>query len=236
MQGISVVIPALDEAPVIGLVVEKARAAALEVTQRVQVIVVDDGSSDGTGAVAAQAGAEVIRHRSNRGYGAALRSGFAAAALQWTFLVDGDDQFDPAELRLLVERADHADMIAGIRVHRSDNSLRRFGGRAWNRLCRVLFGDLGEDIDCAFKLIRTDLVQSLPLGASGAAISVELFLGARASGARVVQLPVSHFPRRHGRASGVSLRVLARALVELIVLRVRGLSTGPVEALEESSR
>jgi len=98
LPGMSVVLPALNEQGNVGRAVERARAAAAQYADQVEVIVVDDGSRDDTAAEARQAGARVVSHEQNRGYGAALRTGFAAATLAWIFQMDCDYQFDPREL------------------------------------------------------------------------------------------------------------------------------------------
>ena len=221
LPGISVVLPAWNEEGNVARAVSAARAAAEKHAEKVEVVVVDDGSADGTAEEARRAGAEVVAHGRNRGYGAALRTGFDSALMPWIFLVDADNQFDPDQLADLVAVCAEADMVVGHRIQRADGISRLAGGWAWNGLCRALFGYLGHDIDCAFKLVRTDLVRSLDLRSDGAPVSTELFVEARRQGARIVEIPVRHFPRTTGEPSGLHPRVVARALVELWRLRRR---------------
>lgn len=221
LPGISIVMPAFDEQGNVGRAVAAARAAAERHSDKVEVIVVDDGSHDETVAEAQAAGAEVVSHGSNRGYGAALRSGFDSASLPWVFLVDADNQFDPDQLGELVARAPDVDMVVGYRSERADSARRVWAGRLWNGLCRFAFGYLGRDIDCAFKLLRTDLLRDLDLSCNGASLSAELFWMARRRGARIVEIPVRHYPRTTGAASGMRLSVVARAFAELWRLRRR---------------
>lgn len=221
LPGISIVMPAFDEQGNVGRAVAAARAAAERHADKVEVIVVDDGSHDETVAEAQAAGAEVVSHGSNRGYGAALRSGFDSASLPWVFLVDADNQFDPDQLGELVARAPDVDMVVGYRSERADSARRVWAGRLWNGLCRLAFGYLGRDIDCAFKLLRTDLLRDLDLSCDGASLSAELFWMARRRGARIVEIPVRHYPRTTGAASGMRLSVVARAFAELWRLRRR---------------
>lgn len=221
LPGISIVMPAFDEQGNVGRAVAAARAAAERHADKVEVIVVDDGSHDETVAEAQAAGAEVVSHGSNRGYGAALRSGFDSASLPWVFLVDADNQFDPDQLGELVARAPDVDMVVGYRSERADSARRVWAGRLWNGLCRLAFGYLGRDIDCAFKLLRTDFLRDLDLSCDGASLSAELFWMARRRGARIVEIPVRHYPRTTGAASGMRLSVVARAFAELWRLRRR---------------
>ena len=192
-----------------------------------EVIVVDDGSRDGTAAILeglerSTPTLRVVRHAANRGYGAALRSGFDAARYEWIFMIDADNQFDPEEVaRLLAEEAE-ADIVAGYRRRRRDPLLRRLNALAFFTLVRLLFGRLVRDVNCAFKLIRSDLLRQLDLKSSGALINTELLVKARRFEARIVEVPVEHFPRESGRQTGANPRVVLRAFAELIAFR-RGL-------------
>jgi glycosyltransferase involved in cell wall biosynthesis len=189
-----------------------------------EIIVVDDGSQDGTAAVlerlkGALPSLRVIRHPVNRGYGAALRSGFAAARFGWVFLMDADNQFDPAEVEMLLARASDADIVAGYRKHRSDPLLRRLNAWAFFSLVRLLFGPLVRDVNCAFRLTRRDLLARMALHSEGALINTEILVLARQMHARVVEVPVHHYPRRAGKQTGASVAVVIRAFRELLAFR-----------------
>jgi len=219
LEGISVVLPALNERGNVRRAVEGARAAATRLADHVEVIVVDDGSSDGTAEEARRAGARVVSHGRNRGYGAALRSGFAAASQPWIFQMDCDNQFDPEELAKLVPLADDAQIIIGLRVRRADEWRRIWAGRAWNQLCQLAFGFIVHDIDCGFKLLDRVAISGLALGSDGACISIELCVAARQGGLRIAEVAVEHHPRVTGSATGLRFRVIARGLLELYGLR-----------------
>jgi glycosyltransferase involved in cell wall biosynthesis len=189
-----------------------------------ELVIVDDGSRDGTGPLAqelarARAGVRVVRHSTRRGYGAAIRSGLAAARYDHVFYTDGDRQFDPADLNRLVPHLAHADVIAGYRERRADHLGRRLNTYAWNLLVRALFRLPVRDVDCAFKLIRRSVLAEVTLAADGAMISTELLARVCQRGHRIVEVPVRHFPRPAGRPSGARPAVVARAFVELVRLR-----------------
>ena len=221
LQGLSVVLPALNEEKNVEQAILSARDAAMTVADACEVIVVDDGSTDDTADRARRAGARVVSHGDNRGYGAALRSGFQAAQQPWIFQMDCDNQFDPREIKKLVELAPDAQLVIGIRSDRADSWKRRAAGRAWNRLCRLTFGYLAQDIDCGFKLLNRDAVARLPLESNGACISVELCIAARAAGYRIRETPVGHYPRTTGTPTGLRPRVVLKGLRELYELRRR---------------
>ena len=221
---ISAVMPAYNEEANLELSVGRMATALQTVARGFEIIVVDDGSQDGTAAVLeglkrAHPNLRVIRHAANRGYGAALRSGFDAARFGWIFLMDADNQFDPAEVELLLARAADADIVAGYRKHRRDPLLRRLNAWAFFTLVRLLFGTLVRDVNCAFRLTRRDLIARMALHSEGALINTEILVLARQLHARVVEVPVHHYPRRAGKQTGANMRVVIRAFAELLAFR-----------------
>jgi glycosyltransferase involved in cell wall biosynthesis len=213
---LSLVLPARDEARNIAASLERARAVLGRLTKEYEILVVDDGSRDATAEIAARfAEARLLRHPCGRGYGAALRTGLAAARMDWVAFTDADLQFELAELERLLAVADDSDLVIGVRAPRRDPLRRQLLGRGWNALVRALLGLPVQDVNCAFKLLRRAAVAELELRSSGAAINAELLARAAARGLRLREVPVSHFPRRAGRATGARPAVIARALVEL---------------------
>jgi glycosyltransferase involved in cell wall biosynthesis len=205
---LSVVVPCFNEEGNIGRVVTQAAEVGRQLAFELEIVVVDDGSTDDTARVlAALRGVvpelKIVTHPRNRGYGAAVRSGLDRAVMDYVFLTDGDGQFDlrelPAAIRLLSEH----DVVAGYRTRRRDGWWRQLCGRSWTALVNRIFGLRIRDANCAFKL-------------EGALISAELLFEAHRSELSVGQCAVSHYPRQAGRQSGASLRVIARALMELV--------------------
>ena len=223
-MDISAVMPAFNEATNLKQTVGRTAEALAAQARSFEIIVVDDGSRDDTPAVlerlkVVHSNLRVVRHPVNRGYGAAVRSGFDAARLSWVFLMDADNQFDPAEIGLLLARAAEADIVAGYRRHRRDPLTRRLNAWAFFTLVRLLFGRLVRDVNCAFKLIRRDLLAGMVLHAEGALVNTELLVLARQMHARVVEVPVHHYPRRSGKQTGANPRVVLRAFGELFAFR-----------------
>ncbi|MDQ6709195.1 MAG: glycosyltransferase family 2 protein, partial [Candidatus Dormibacteraeota bacterium] len=159
------------------------------------------------------------RHPQNRGYGAAVRSGFNAARYSWVFMMDADNQFDPNDLSLLLQQAGDADIVTGFRKHRRDPLPRRLNAWAFFSLVRLFFGRQVRDVNCAFKLLRRDVLQRMELRSNGALINTEVFVLARRLRARIVEVPVQHFPRTSGKQTGANPKVVLRAFKELLTFR-----------------
>jgi glycosyltransferase involved in cell wall biosynthesis len=224
LPGVSVVLPAHNEAENIVEAVRQALAAAESVSPRQEVIVVDDGSSDATAAAALALRKQdprvrLVQHERNLGYGSAVRSGISAAGMEWVLLTDADLQFDLRQLSEFVPHTVDSELVIGYRARRCDPLFRRLNARAWNVLIYALFRLHVRDVDAAFKLIRRDVLDGLDLFSTGATIDTELLAKARRRGARLVELPVLHRARLAGEASGANLRVIARAFRELLQLR-----------------
>lgn len=214
------ILPAFNEAeniaPCVGMAVDTCTRLGLDF----EVIVVDDGSLDGTpGAVQSLVErhhrVRVLRHPRNLGYGAALRTGIGAARGDLIFFTDADLQFEMWEVAQLLLWADSCDIIIGYRVWRADPLGRRLNAWIWGRLVGLLFQVRARDVDCAFKLFHRHVFHRISVEALGAFVNTEILVRAQAEGFRIHQVPVSHFPRKAGVPTGNQLRVVARAILEL---------------------
>jgi len=219
----------LNEEDNVTPIVQEALAVLPRFADDVEITVVDDGSTDRTGAIADELAMKdprvrVIHHGTRRGYGGAVRSGLVAATKPWIFFTDGDRQFALEDLVRLVEVADGADAVVGYRIKRADPARRLFVAWVYNRLIRLLFGGGWRDVDCAFKLFRRDVFARVPLErvrSNGAFFSPELLITLRRAGVRVRQVGVRHFPRTAHEPKGASPRVILRAIRDLLRLRAR---------------
>jgi glycosyltransferase involved in cell wall biosynthesis len=229
LEGLSFFFPALNEEDHVAAVIDEALRVLPRFTDDLEVTVVDDGSTDRTGAIADEMAAKdtrvrVVHHPARRGYGGAVRSGLLAATKPWIFFTDGDRQFALDDLERLIAASDEADAVVGFREKRADPPRRRFVAWVYNRLIRLLFGGGWRDVDCAFKLFRSDVFRRVPLDrvrANGAFFSPELLITLRRAGIRVRQVGVRHFPRTAGAEKGASTKVILRAIRDLMRLRLR---------------
>src|SRR5919199_297927 len=224
--SISAVLPAYNEAAIIERTVRHVASVLGGLATDFEVIVTNDGSRDATGEILADLQARepdlhlrVVTHERNRGYGAALASGFDAARKDLIFLTDGDKQFDVTELSGFIPAMDaQTDMVIGWRKKRADPLMCKLNALGWKTLVNGLFGYTARDVDCAFKLFRRRGWESLTVHARGATFSAEFLIKARRLGVRVQELPVGHFPRTAGTPTGARPDVIVRAFVELFHL------------------
>ncbi|MDE2172445.1 MAG: glycosyltransferase family 2 protein [Patescibacteria group bacterium] len=218
--SISAFFPAYNEEMNIEHSVRAADAALRGITDTYEIIIVDDGSRDQTLAIADRLSAEnprvrVVRHEKNQGYGAALKSGIAAATCDWIFFADADMQFRLEEISKLTEFIPESNAIIGYRAPRRDPFFRLVNAYGWNRFIRFFFGLKVRDIDCAFKLIRRKLLQSIPIRSTGSAVSAEILIRLKHAGANFREVPVTHLPRRYGVPTGAKIGVIVKAFLEI---------------------
>jgi glycosyltransferase involved in cell wall biosynthesis len=226
--ALSVFFPAYNDAPSLPDLIAKTFAALERHVADYEVIVVNDGSWDDTAAVLEQLCAEhspymrVITHPQNRGYGGALRSGFAAAKKEYVFYTDGDGQYDVSELPLLLELAGPATgLVNGYKLERQDPAHRIWIGSTYNFCARLLFRIRIRDIDCDYRLIRRALLDEIQLTSTSGTICVELVRKLELSGCEVKEVGVHHYPRLYGRSQFFRMRSLATTFYQLLRLWLR---------------
>lgn len=222
-EKLSLVLPAHNEAENIEPVIQRVLSVLPNVVRDAEIIIVDDGSDDGTGEFADELAArhlqvQVIHHDVNLGYGSALRSGFEAATGDLIMFMDSDRQFDIGDITALLPYVPHYDVVAGYRIRRRDPLYRRVYAKVFDFAVWVFFGIHMRDVDCAFKIYRADLIKAMPLTMPGALINTEMLAFARRMGASLVEVGVSHYPRTAGQQSGGSPRVVLRAMGETMRL------------------
>ncbi len=222
--SVSVFFPCYNERDHIEPLVREAAEVLDGISDDYEIILVDDGSRDGTGELADGLAARfpfvrVIHHETNAGYGAALQSGFRAATKELVFYTDGDRQFDLKELPGILPLIESCDIVSCFRLNRREGLLRRINAYGWTKLVCFLFDLKLKDIDCAFKLYRREIFDTLEMNSTGALIDTEILARAARKGCRIVQVGVHHYPRLSGRSTGAKPGVIWKAFCELFQLR-----------------
>jgi glycosyltransferase involved in cell wall biosynthesis len=241
VPALSYFFPAHNEAANLEGLVAEALATLPGLAETFEIVIVNDGSRDATpqladALAAAHPEVRVVHHPTNLGYGAALRSGFAAARYDHLAFTDGDRQFKVAPLGRLIERlqAGRADAVVGFRIKRADPLVRTVYARLYRLANRMFFGLTVRDVDCACKLFSRASLEGVSVESGGAFFSAELLIKLRASGRRIEEVGVSHYPRTAGSPTGAKPSVVFRAVRDFWALRLR-LWAAPRRALQRGT-
>ena len=222
--GLSVFFPAYNDSGTIASMVIRAVKAASELTPDYEVIIVDDGSVDGTGEIADELArtyprVKVVHHGRNRGYGGALQTGFRSATKEMIFYTDGDAQYDPGELSLLWSRlTPDADFVNGYKISRSDPLHRVVIGRLYHHIVSLMFGLRMRDVDCDFRLIRRTVFDRIDLEKTSGVICLEMMKKVQDAGFRIVEVPVHHYHRAYGKSQFFNFRRIGKTAVDVLRL------------------
>jgi glycosyltransferase involved in cell wall biosynthesis len=210
--SLSIFFPAFNDAGTIASLVIRAVQVASRLTDDFEVIVVNDGSEDVTASIVDELAANypqvrAVHHPHNRGYGGALRTGFATATKEWVAYTDGDAQYDPAEFALLWARmAPDVDLVNGYKIERSDPWYRVIIGTLYHHTVKVLFRLQVRDVDCDFRLMRRSIFDRVQLDKSTGVICLEMMRKIQTAGFRIVEVPVHHYHRTHGQSQFFNVR------------------------------
>jgi glycosyltransferase involved in cell wall biosynthesis len=227
LSGFSLVLPCHNEAENLRWLLPHIAEVLPGLAEQWEVVLVDDGSSDGSGDVARSIAAElgfslqVIRHEQKSGYGVTVADGLRATRLDYSAFTDADGQFEVADFARLIPLLATADFVGGWRETREDAAMRSVVSGVFNFLLRVLYGLRVRDVDCAMKVMRTDFLRRIDIESRSALMNAELYIKAKRLGLRVAQVGVPHHPRQLGVRSGARPRAIARAIKELVLFRIR---------------
>jgi glycosyltransferase involved in cell wall biosynthesis len=217
-ESLSIFFPAYNDWGTIASMVVLAHKVAAELTDDFEVIVVNDASPDHVSEILEELAPRfprlrTVTHATNRGYGGALRSGFAASTKDFVFYTDGDAQYDVRELRLLWEEREGADLVNGYKIRRSDPWYRAVIGRVYHHFVRIWFRIPIRDVDCDFRLIRRSAMGKITLTENSGLICVEFLAKISRSGVRIREVPVHHFHRMHGKSQFFNFGRVARVFL-----------------------
>lgn len=224
VKSISAFFPAYNDAGTIPSMVISAVMVLRELTDDYEVIVVNDGSVDYTPEILDELArrydrVRIIHHPQNRGYGGALRTGFASATREWIFYTDGDAQYDPREMKNLVAALrPGVDVVNGYKIARNDPLHRIIIGRLYHHVVRLAFGFKLRDVDCDFRLIRRSVFDKVQLESNSGTICLEMVKKLQDAGFVFAEVPVHHFHRAYGKSQFFNWRRLLRTARDLIKL------------------
>lgn len=221
---LSVFFPAYNEEKNIAGTVKKAEQVLKKIASKYEIIIVDDGSTDKTGEIAEKLAQKnksirVFHHQPNRGYGAALKTGFRESRYSRVAFSDADGQFDFSEIKKFLPFTEKADLILGYRLKRADSFLRQFYTFVWKMTARVLLGLDVKDYSCGFKLIKKKVFEAVqPLEGEEKVTQIEFLVKAKKEGFKFAEVGVHHYPRKFGKQTGANVKVVLKSLIDLFKL------------------
>jgi glycosyltransferase involved in cell wall biosynthesis len=248
VRGLSIFFPAYNDSGTIASLVIAALRTARKLTDDFEVIVVNDGSADNTAEILDELArtypeVRIVHHERNRGYGGALRTGFATATRELVFFSDGDAQYDPVELEVLWRALDDGvDLVNGYKISRSDPMHRIVIGRIYHHTVKILFGLTVRDVDCDFRLMRRAIFDKVRLEKNSGVICLEMMKKITDARFRIAEVPVHHYHRAFGKSQFFNFRRLARTAVDVfklwyaLVVRREHLKTAGDVARETNAR
>jgi glycosyltransferase involved in cell wall biosynthesis len=222
--GLSIFFPAYNDSGTIASLVIVALRTARRLTPDHEVIVVNDGSADGTADILEELAhiypeVRVVHHEQNRGYGGALRTGFASATREIIFYTDGDAQYDPSEMEALWRRFDsQVDLVNGYKISRSDPLHRVIIGRLYHQIVKLLFGLTVRDVDCDFRMMRRSIFDTVHLEKNSGVICLEMMKKITDGGFRIAEVPVHHYHRAYGKSQFFNFGRLYRTAIDVMKL------------------
>lgn len=227
MNSISVFFPTYNEEGNIKDTVLKTVKVLNRLFNTWEIIIVNDGSNDETKAIAeglakVDSKIRVINHDQNKGYGASLQTGFYNCQYDWIVFTDSDGQFDFGEITKFIEKQSetNADLVIGYYKKRKVSKFKIITSKMWEVMVFILFGLYVKDIDCGFKLISKKIIEKIPQLESqrGAFISSEFLIKAKKAGFKIVEVSVTHFPRKFGKGTGRDIKVIIQSFLDLFRL------------------
>jgi len=200
-----------------------AQNRAKDKIEKFEIIAVDDGSQDRTAEIVNGLSKKypevrLVQHPKNKGYGAALITGFRSAKYEYIFYTDGDGQFVIEELAKHLDKINSGTVLSGYRADRKDPLMRKINAFVFNVAYNIFFLNTFRDIDCSFKVYPRWAIEKINMRCTGALIDGEMLVKSKRLGLKVVQFPVEHLPRLHGIQSGAKLKVILKAMREFIFL------------------
>lgn len=230
IDQLSVFFPTYNEEKNIGSTVKNTRKVLQIIAKKWEILIINDGSRDNTAKVAKKLeeldkNIKLINHEVNKGYGGALKTGFSKSKYKWVSFTDSDGQFDFSEITNFIDKQKEtgADVVIGYYKKRQVSKLKILTSKLWEYVVLFLFGLKVRDIDCGFKLISKKVIDDvMPLESErGAFISSEFLIKAKNKGYKIVEIPVTHYPRTQGSGTGRNLDVIIQSFIDLFKLRLK---------------
>ncbi|MGB6838904.1 MAG: glycosyltransferase family 2 protein [Microgenomates group bacterium] len=224
IKSLSVFFPAYNEEANIEKTVKRAKEILLKTASEWEILIINDGSKDKTLEISRKLAKsdkriKVVNHGVNKGYGAALKSGFHNAKYSWIVFTDSDGQFDFSEIKKFLPLMKNSDLILGYRLKRADSFIRRIYTFVWGMIPAILWGLNVRDYSCGFKVIKKRVFETVqPLVGEEKVTQIEMLVKAKRKGFRFAEVGVHHYPRKYGAQTGANIKVVTKSIIDLFKL------------------
>lgn len=221
INSLSIIFPCYNDARTIGNLIAIADKIAKKITDKHEIIVVNDGSSDSSPNILSDLQNKylyltVVTHEKNMGYGATIWHGLKIANYDYIFYTDGDGQYDPSELlRLAGNLGENTILINGYKSKRQDAFYRVLIGNIYKSFIKLLFNIKLRDVDCDFRLIKKDVLDKIDVKERGGTMCLELVKKLERLGGEIKEVPVSHYARKYGRSQFFKLKNLLIVFIDI---------------------
>lgn len=221
---ITLFFPVYNDELTVERVVRKSLDILDQITDTYEVIVIDDGSPDRSGEIADQLAQQfdkvrVVHHQSNKGYGAALQTGFKESRYDWICFTDGDDEYDVFDLLKLVRLIDYYALIITFRYARLYSTKRIFISRTYNKILSFLFNTNYRDISTGLRMVRKDVIEEINLTSNSPFIGAELTIKTMLKGYPVGEVGIQTFPREFGKGASTSMKNILKTIKDMFRVR-----------------
>lgn len=214
--------PAYYDEKNITAVAEKAVKLFSEIAQDYEIYLINDGSPDDTGKVCEELSrkykkVKVIHHKTNLGYGVALRNGFLnAKKFEYVCFTDGDNQYDVYDFRKMISLLPQYDMVIGLRERNANNNLRKAISFCYNHTVRLLFGVNFRDMGAALRIVKRSAVDKISIICDGLFAPAEIIIKLDKMGYKIGTVPISSYPRLHGKSTSLSPKNFLKTITEML--------------------
>jgi glycosyltransferase involved in cell wall biosynthesis len=224
LSSVSFFCPAYKEEENLRVLIPRIHQFLSDITDVFEIIIVEDGSPDRTGEIADALSAEykgvrVIHHLKNQGYGATVRDGFLNSRYDYVMYTDGDNQYDVFEYAGAIPLLEHADVVSGYVRQKAVSTGRKIQSLVWNGLLRAFFLLSIRDINCSVKIYKRKVLDAIEIKSTSAFIDAEMLIRAKRAGFKIVQMPVTHFERTEGLATGSKPSLIWETFKDLLKFR-----------------
>lgn len=217
---ITIFFPVYNDSKTIENITKKCISVLNDIASDYEIIIINDGSPDNSGEIADRMSqiyekVHVIHHNHNKGYGAAIKTGFKHAKFEWVCFTDGDDEYDINDLKKMIKLKDYYDLIITFRYVKLYSTFRVFISSIYNKLFRFIFQTNYRDISTGLRLMRKSVYNELYIISDSPFIGAEITLRTMLKGYRVGEMGIQTFPRKFRKGASITPGNIISTIIDM---------------------